>query len=209
MERRENPKEYRIRPIIREEYNVKSNKKYDGKMAHYHGWDKAIKIQIRKGGNGDIIEDTYYEIEKPTGEIEKIKTGKDEKGKEIKYKDKERMETTVQRWMEQAERVKKSALQVMSTIEDTLTTEAWQRTQHIQKDATITERERAKKILEYFKDANDKYNQKSVEEEEDKLREMGSCKTRRDVERNDDSTSRSNTDDTGNNTSGIPNESGN
>ena len=180
-ERGENPKEYRIRPIVKEEYSVK-NKKYDGKMAHYHGWEKAIKIQIRKGGNGDIIEDAYYEIEKPTGEIEKLRTGKDEKGKDIKLKDKERMQTTVQRWMEQAERVKKSALQVMSTIEDTLTIEAWQRTQHIQEDEKITERERAKKTLDYFKEANDKYNQKSVEEAEDKLREMGTCKTRRDVE---------------------------
>ena len=80
--------------------------------------------------------------------------------------------------MEQAATVRKGALTVMGLIEETITTEGWIQTNHIQEDETMTERERVISVLEYFKNKNDKYNQKRVEAEEAKLNTMGTCKTR-------------------------------
>ena len=80
--------------------------------------------------------------------------------------------------MEQAATVRKGALTVMGLIEETITTEGWIQTNHIQEDETMTERERIISVLEYFKNKNDKYNKKRVEAEEAKLNTMGTCKTR-------------------------------
>jgi len=179
-EREENPKDFRIRPLITEVYD--EEKKYDGKAQHYHGWEKSIKMKIKKSGNGDIITTDFYEIEKPTEEIKMIKTKVDGKGNAISHAGMERMEKKVQIWMEQAATVRKGALTVMGLIEETITTEGWIQTNHIQEDETMTERERVNSVLEYFKNKNDKYNQKGVEAEEAKLNTMGTCKTRRDVE---------------------------
>ena len=179
-EREENPKDFRIRPIITEVYD--EEKKYDGKAQHYHGWEKSIKMKIKKSGNGDIITTDFYEIEKPNEEIKMIKTKVDGKGIAITHAGMERMEKKVQLWMEQAATVRKGALTVMGLIEETITTEGWIQTNHIQEDETMTERERVNSVLEYFKKKNDKYNQKGVEAEEAKLNAMGACKTRRDVE---------------------------
>ena len=179
-EREENPKDFRIRPLITEVYD--EEKKYDGKAQHYHGWEKSIKMKIKKSGNGDIITTDFYEIEKPTEEIKMIKTKVDGKGIAISHAGMERMEKKVQIWMEQAATVRKGALTVMGLIEETITTEGWIQTNHIQEDETMTERERVNSVLEHFKNKNDKYNQKGVEAEEAKLNTMGTCKTRRDVE---------------------------
>ena len=89
-EREENPKDFRIRPIITEVYD--EEKKYDGKAQHYHGWEKSIKMKIKKSGNGDIITTDFYEIEKPIEEIKRIKTKVDEKGNAISHAGMERME---------------------------------------------------------------------------------------------------------------------
>jgi hypothetical protein len=139
-------------------------------------------MKIKKSGNGDIITTDFYEIEKPTEEIKMIKTKVDGKGNAISHAGMERMEKKVQIWMEQAATVRKGALTVMGLIEETITTEGWIQTNHIQEDETMTERERVNSVLEYFKNKNDKYNQKGVEAEEAKLNTMGTCKTRRDVE---------------------------
>jgi hypothetical protein len=139
-------------------------------------------MKIKKSGNGDIITTDFYEIEKPIEEIKRIKTKVDEKGNAISHAGIERMEKKVQIWMEQAATVRKGALTVMGLIEETITTEGWIQTNHIQEDETMTERERVNSVLEYFKNKNDKYNQKGVEAEEAKLNTMGTCKTRRDVE---------------------------
>lgn len=179
-EREENAKDYRIRPLITEEYN--DDNKYDGKAQHYHGWQKAMVMKIKKSGNGDIITKDFYEIEKPEEEIKMIKSKLDEQGKAITPKRMEMLRTTVRIWMEQAATVKKGALTVMGLIEETITTEGWMQTAYIQEDDRITERERANKIMKHFKDKNDKYNSKGVEEAETKLTTMGACKTRRDVE---------------------------
>ena len=139
-------------------------------------------MKIKKSGNGDIITKEFYEIEKPVEEIKMIKSKLDEQGKQLQPKRMEMLRNTVKNWMEQADMIKKGALTVMGMIEETITVEGWMKTEHIQEDDTLTERERVNTILEYFKDKNDKYNQKGVEEAEAKLTTMGACKTRRDVE---------------------------
>lgn len=179
-DRTENPLEFWIRPLEREQYEDKKGK-YDGKNRDYFNWNKMVRAKIRKEGYGDIMEKNFFEEPKPTNDIRKVKKHADGTQKyDIEIIN--QANKNIKRWREQADKIKTAGLAALGILEGTLTAEAWRKTENIQEQEGITERERLNCTLEYFEKQNNKYSAKSVEEVQEKFRIMGMCKTRRDVE---------------------------
>lgn len=176
-----------IRPRKEEVFDEKEGK-WDGKAKDYFAWLKSTRQKIRSEGKGDLIQQNYYEIEKPDvamAVIERLNNG-GYKAKILKRADVQEViknaREEIKLWTENAEKVKLAGLYVMGILEGTMSAQAWHKTQKIQDDEKISERKRVLAIFELFRQLNEKYNANSVEEIQSGVRAMGRCRSRQDVE---------------------------
>ena len=70
----------------------------------------------------------------------------------------------------------------MGILEGTVTEEAWHKVRKIVEDDKLSERGRVRATLELFTKANNKFSAKSVEIIQEGIRNMGYCRTTKDVE---------------------------